>query len=887
MLMNVSTSLQVQAETDSAPNCSMAIGAPLDRIDLALAAVLALGALAMFWKVIFTPSMLFIRDVFNYTYPTTRFIQEMCRHGALPYWNPYLNYGQPLLENPNLLFFYPYTLLIILLPIDFAYPFFYVVHVALAGIGTYLLARRWGQSRQAAFFAGSAFAFSGPLLSLGNLYNHAASAAWMPWALLATDLAMRGGAKRHHPLIPSSERRGTGVSSDARVVEVPPTTGAQERPSSLRRGLRGGEGVRPWILLTLVFSLQYLAAEPFTLIATFGLCFAYALYLRGTLRPLASAANLRIVIGFVLAGCLMIALCAVQFLPSAELLSHSRRGAQGLRYGETSNWSFHPLLLVEMLVPDFFGPALTSPTKWNALVEDGNSPYFLSVFVGFVPLFFALAGWALAKDRRRNFVAVSALVLLVLSFGHFTPAFSLAYLLVPLLTLVRFPVKLLVPVVMLLAILAGWGLDALRMEASRWSARRKRAVYPLVTLLACSLAICGAAWMAPALVTLPTQWALIRQGHASAEAGEMAQALASLMRIYAPGVTGFALFSTLLVLGRNQNKTWARIGVPIFALLGLAQLVQVNYDANPSVPRGFYSYRPPVLSSMSGPPGTFRIESQTRDSASAVDARDIQSFVSFDSIPEISEFSAVARVSFQKRLVLGAGSMMEDVEGSLNLDIERSLPPFLYDVSIYTIKQVPDALHLDCLLGRTNVKYIVRSGRSSSTGSRLIGEVFNGSSKPSYLYEDLYFLPRAYVAGTAIFTTDPLATLSRMASPDFDAGQNVILAADPGDSPAVRGSSPAGEVQITGRQPNAVTLKADLTRPGYVVLLDRYDANWHAAMDGREVPVLRANQLFRAVYAEPGRHVLVFNYRQNGLLAGILITLVTIVGLLWTYLRKP
>ena len=236
-----------------------------------------------------------------------------------------------------------------------------------------------------------------------------------------------------------------------------------------------------------------------------------------------SASNLRILTGFVLVGCLMVALCAVQFLPSAELLSHSRRGAQGLRYGETSNWSFHPLLLMEMLVPGFYGPALTSPTSWNAMVEDGNSPYFVSVFTGFVPLFFALAGWALGQDRRRNFVAGSALLILVLSFGHFTPVFSLAYLLVPLLTLVRFPVKLLVPVVMLVAILAGWGLDALRREPGQWKARRNRALFPLAILLACSLAIWAAAWMAPKLIALPTQWALVRQGRASMEAGQMAR----------------------------------------------------------------------------------------------------------------------------------------------------------------------------------------------------------------------------------------------------------------------------------------------------------------------------------------------------------------------------
>ena len=146
-------------------------------------------------------------------------------------------------------------------------------------------------------------------------------------------------------------------------------------------------------------------------------------------------------------------------------------------------------------------------------------------------------------------------------------------------------------------------------------------------------------------------------------------------------------------------------------------------------------------------------------------------------------------------------------------------------------------------------------------------------------------MPRAYVAGTTIFTTSPLETLRQMASPDFDALGNVILAANSGASPAVHGSGPAGQVEITKRQPNTVTLKADLSRPGYVVLLDRYDSNWHAELDGREVPVLRANQLFRAVYAEPGQHVMLYYYRQQGLLIGILISALTLAGLLWMYLR--
>jgi hypothetical protein len=834
--MSLNTSLRGQPEVDAASDVK--VGPPLDRIDLALAAILALGALAMLWKVVFTPSMLFFRDVFNYTYPCARFIQQMCRHGQLPYWNPYLNCGQPLLENPNLLFFYPYTLFHILLPIDLAYPLFYVVHFALAGIGTFLLARRWGQSRQAAFFAGFVFAFSGPLLSLGNLHNHAACAAWMPWALLATDRAIQGRT------------------------------------------------IRPWILLTLVFSLQLLAAEPFTLLATFGLCLAYALYLRGTLRPLISAANLRILTGFVLVGCLMVALCAVQFLPSVELLGSSHRGAQGMLSRETANWSLHPLLLMEMLVPDFYGPALISPTGWNVIADDGNNPYFISVFMGFVPLFFALAGWAFGGDRRRNFVAGAAISIFLLALGHFTPLFSLVYLLVPLLSLVRFPVKLLVPLVMLVAILAGWGWDALRGDAACWQARRRRALLPLGFLLGCCLLIWTAACLVPQLVQRPTEWALLRQGRSANEVSQMALILESMLRLYLPGVAGFLLAGFLLVTGLIQNKRWARIGVPIFAILGMILLVPEGYRANPSVPASFYDYVPPVVSRFKGSPGTYRVVSLVRFPIAP--SNDLQGYVNFQSIPEAAAISHIAQGVFRQKIVLATGSMAQHIEGSLNLDFDdRSLPPFLFDEWIYILTQAPDALHIDCLLGRTNAKYIIRPTRETTPDAKLVSDIFNGSPQPSYLYENPYFVPRAYVAGTSIFTTSPIETLSWMASPNFDALDNVILAADSGASPAVQGSGPSGQVDITEHQPNRVTLKAELSRPGYVVLLDRYDSNWQARIDGREVPVLRANQLFRAVYAAPGRHVIIFYYHQQGLLAGMFITCITIVALFWLYARNP
>ena len=109
-------------QNDPPPKALDAVVRPvaLTRADLGALALLVASLLAMFWKAAFTSAMFFYRDIYNYTFPSARFIHDLCRHGFLPYWNPYLNYGQPLLANPNLLFFYPFTLLIVLLPVDIA-----------------------------------------------------------------------------------------------------------------------------------------------------------------------------------------------------------------------------------------------------------------------------------------------------------------------------------------------------------------------------------------------------------------------------------------------------------------------------------------------------------------------------------------------------------------------------------------------------------------------------------------------------------------------------------------------------------------------------------------------------------------------------------------------
>jgi hypothetical protein len=834
---------------NASPIASQGVGPrPFARTDFLPLGVLVASHVALFWKVLFTPAMFFYRDVFAYSYPHARFIREACRAGYLPYWNPLLNYGEPVLANPNFLFFYPSTLLLVALPLDLAYTLHYALHFMLAAVGAYGLARRWGQTRWAAFLAGFVFSFSGPVLSLGNLYNHAAAAAWIPWAMLLTDLALEGRSRR------------------------------------------------PWILLTLVFAFQFLAAEPFTLLATFVLCLAFALYQAGELGRHLARENLRIIFSFALVGLLMLAVSSIQLLPSLSLLANSRRGVEGLPFNETTSWSFHPLQLLDWVVPEFFGSATGTPTLWMMVLANRNVPYYVSSFVGFVPLLLAFVGVMTGRDRRMKFAGAGAVALLVLAFGRFAPVFALAYLIFPPLALVRFPVKLLVPMLLLVAVLAGAGFDAMRLRDGLPDDRRKKLAGWLAGLAGALTLLWLLTFIAPGWIDSAAAWILLRTnamfvrtpaGELNAEQTRWAvEYFVKMLQIHLPGLAGFALGGTLWVWALKNRPAWAIRAVPAAFLLSIGQLAWVNYSANPTVQKSFFSYRPPVLDHLALNGKPYRFAFVFREAVTQPTAPDVQGFVNFESIPEARDLPPAAQIPFRDRLILARASMLLDAEGVMNIDVERSFPAYLNDFWVFALKGLSDPAQAACLLGRTNVRYEILRQRMNSPVEREVAPIANGSPDPHYLYENLCAMPRAYAVGKANMASSYLDALSHLSDPTFEArGEAFIARAE--IVPATAGApGSAGEVEILNYGPNEVVLRAAMDRPGYVMLLDRFDPNWQATVDGRAVAIYRANQLFRAVYCEAGQHEIRFFYVQWGLKAGFAISLGALLLLAALYFKR-
>ena len=68
----------------------------------------------------------------------------------------------------------------------------------------------------------------------------------------------------------------------------------------------------------------------------------------------------------------------------------------------------------------------------------------------------------------------------------------------------------------------------------------------------------------------------------------------------------------------------------------------------------------------------------------------------------------------------------------------------------------------------------------------------------------------------------------------------------------------AGEKSSLTTKDNKVTIKINNPGAGFLVLTDSYYYNWHATIDGKEVPIYLTDYNFRGLITPKGEHVVVF-----------------------------
>src|SRR5919202_6969698 len=132
-------------------------------------------------------------DAATQYYPWYSFLGESLRAGEIPGWNPYQFSGTPFAADPHTGWSYlPAMVLFTLLPLVGAAKGSMFLHLLLAGLSTYALARVLGMRIPGAVLAAVAYEYSGFLYLVNPCcFNYIGVMAWLPLALLGVELAIR------------------------------------------------------------------------------------------------------------------------------------------------------------------------------------------------------------------------------------------------------------------------------------------------------------------------------------------------------------------------------------------------------------------------------------------------------------------------------------------------------------------------------------------------------------------------------------------------------------------------------------------------------------------------------------------------------------------------
>lgn len=148
-----------------------------------------------------------------------------------------------------------------------------------------------------------------------------------------------------------------------------------------------------------------------------------------------------------------------------------------------------------------------------------------------------------------------------------------------------------------------------------------------------------------------------------------------------------------------------------------------------------------------------------------------------------------------------------------------------------------------------------------------------------------YAVPRVFVPQHVEFVPDSSARLQKMASGAFNPHIHAYVEA------ALRlPVHCVGSARITRETPTQLVITATMDTPGLVVVADRWDVGWRAAVNGRPAPILRVDHALRGVVVPAGTSTIQYTYapssfRVGGMLAGA-AALFLVAGLVVSISRR-
>jgi hypothetical protein len=779
------------------------------------------------------------RDLGPYFIPPRFFWVESIKSGHFPLWNPYQFSGHPFFANPQHAILYPLNTLFYLFPFDIAFNAVIILHFFLGGLFTYLLLKDLKTNTPAALISGLIFMLSGYLLSVHSLLNTLLSVIWTPLIILYFRRAISSPGWRNEILT-------------AIFIAI----------SFLGGGIEVVYGNFFILLFMVIF---------------------FSTHEENQRKWQWKKVWLR-VRSLLFISVLFSLLSAVQLLPFLELYHHSIRGS-GISYQEATTWSFAPKEIFLFFLPDAYGYFLDMKKYWI------NQCWFKTLYTGGLPFILSLIFFLAPLPQRgeeikegppspsgerngirgfgknRKFYVSLILFSIFLSLGKFNPLYIYLYKYVPFFNGLRYPVKFLYIFILVLSITAGLGFQRLIEFSKEGEGKRFKNILIISSLV-----------FGLSLLFLVINHNGIEQ-------------FLKLRRIDFPNFNHLpvnlyhskrfffylALFFLLLRIGGGIRwKSWAKILLIFFLTADL--FGNMGFYGKEKTSDFFKKTK--ILEMISSDKGQFRI------------------------------FSTAKTIAFDTPILIAGASYLDILK-------EKSLPSLNLIHRLHDIWGI-DVIHLNradglykaftntSSISTTNfldlygVKYIIsvtplgKDPRLKLIYARLEGlqgkkrDLLKENTIKLYKYRNV--LSRGFFVKDFSIMKDPKEILSAMNKKTFDPRKKVFLEEEPKwtavENHSYKDRRLPKNVEFISESNNRLQLFVRAKEKGFFVLSDTYFPGWKVFINGKEGKIYRANYNFRAIPLNAGEYEIQFIYNPIVFKVGILISLLTLFGIVAYFVRR-
>jgi hypothetical protein len=751
---------------------------------------------------VFTRSrVFFVRDLVMAFRPRFLFLRHAIASGTVPLWDPYTAHGQAAINDALYqLFHLPSLPIRLLLPEVVAYNLWVALPIPLAAYGMYLFLRRL-VTAPAATLGAIAFAIAGPIVSSTNFPNMSWSLAAVPYVFWALERMF--------------QHRSAGAAA----------------------------------VVAAVVACQALAGEPVSLAATMTIAFGY------TILPRPRRGDIRLALQALYALGAGILLAAIQYVP----LALATRGSARSAIIDADFWTFHPLALIELLVPHFFGDYFDSNLRelsWMLALNSGRDPFYYTMYIG-VPIALLAAIAMLSGRTGTRFWMVVVLLCAIGSIGAHTPLYPAFEAVVPLLRSFRFPVKYLS--------LAAFGTATLAAIAFQWvlDGTVPRRSLRVVLIGAGALAVLtyiAIAWvlLAPGLpvrgVYRLAVWAKVPAPIQGAE---------FLLYRARPLLTSLFLklvcVSFILWVAASVRRE-RRLAIAVLSAFVVVDLLASNDGVNPTVSMDLVRTPEWVRRIPADMHERVYIGGRLDGYVNTADEDAPKYAVTDDQASMMEQRTAVVNdYVFQPSAFRLRESMSYDLPILWPIDFSRAH-------SLFTISSRAARLRF---LRRVGTRFVLLPQPPYPDAKPLARMA---STEQMHLYELDPRARRLSIVPDALMGPSVEWQIQGMFLERFHPSDGVLVSEPPPPAAGFPGTPAPPSAQFVEDGLNRVVVNAALPADGYLALLDTYTPDWKVRVDGAPAPLMRADGLFRAVHLVRGRHVVEFTYRPTALYVGASIS---------------